>query len=567
MSIDPKAPHSEPRVPTSKILIVDDEKSIRITLSAFLKDEGYAVETVEDAESAQELLKRERFDVVVSDIILPRVSGVALLQQIRETAPDVQVIMMTGEPTLKTAVEAVRAGAHDYLIKPVDKSAILLSVANAVKIKNLEDDKRCLEDENRRHRETLEQQVKHRTHELEETLEKLKKAHKQLIQQERMNALGQMASGIAHDFSNMLMPIIGLSEMLLSDPKVLDDRKEATHMLGIIRSAGYDARHIVQRLRHIYKEEDDEYGPVVLAEVVESIVSITMPKWKEEMNAKGIVIEIATEFEDVPLIKGNAGELREAFVNLMLNAVDAMPEGGAITLRLKPKDERGVVFEVSDTGIGMDAETLRQCVETFFTTKGTQGTGLGLPMVHGIVQRHGGSMEIDSKPGVGTTVRMQFPVPIAIELTEDTAESQPAPISPQCILVIDDEARSRNVVARILRADGHTVEIAEGGQEAKEMVYRKEFDLVITDRAMPVVNGDEIAAEIMKCRPGTPVIMLTGFGDIMKDCGELPVGVTSIITKPVTPNYLRCVISQVMNEGRDEGGDTKEDENVYSSFR
>ena len=533
----------------AKILIVDDEKSIRLTLQAFLKDEGYEVEVAEDVEHAQDLLQRQTFDVVVSDIIMPRVTGVTLLQQIKETAPEVQVVMMTGEPTVETAAEAVRAGACDYLTKPVGKPAILKAVANATTIKGLEDDKRLLEDANQQHRENLEELVEQRTHELQEALERVEKAQDQLIQHERMSALGQMASGIAHDFNNVLMPIRGFSELLLSDPKALDDRDEAIHMLEMIKSASDDATHIVRRLREIYRPDDTDYGSVDLARVLESVASLTTPKWKEEMNAKGVNIDMVTEFQPVPMIKGNASELREAFTNLLFNAVDAMPDGGTITLLLRPADEPGVLLEVSDTGLGMDSETSRHCVEPFFTTKGLQGTGLGLPMVYGIMQRHNGTVEIDSTPGLGTTIRMRFPLPIEIQVADDgPAKKDPEPFPPLRVLVIDDEARSRNLVARFLKDGGHVVETAEGGQQGLQMFRQGEFELIITDRAMPFIGGDEVAAEIANDQPTIPIIMLTGFGDIMKDEGECPTGVTRVMAKPVTGPELMNVIAKVMKQ-------------------
>jgi signal transduction histidine kinase len=530
----------------ARILIVDDEKSIRITLRAFLKDAGYDVAVAEDAQAAQAILKRETFDVVVSDIILPRVSGVALLKQIRETAPDVQVIMMTGEPTVETAGEAVRAGASDYLTKPVGKLAILHAVAIATRIKELEDAKRD-------YQATLERAVKQRTQELAETVEQLKASREQAIQQERMHALGRMASGIAHDFNNVLMPIMGFSEMLLSHPQTLDDRQKTLHMLEMIHCSANDARHIVRRLRLIYKEEDPVYLLVDLARLLESVMSITMPKWKEEMNAKGTTIRLTTQLEEVPLVKGNAGELREALTNLVFNAVDAMPDGGTITLTLQLRDDRRVALEVSDTGIGMDEGTAQHCLEPFFTTKGIQGTGLGLPMVCGIVQRHGGDIEIDSEHGVGTTVRLQFPVPVETDLAEEEPELELEPLPPLRVLVIDDEARSRNLLGQFLKADGHTVEMAEGGEEGVDLFSLGAFDLVITDRAMPTMSGDRAAAEIANLRSEIPIIMLTGFGDIMKDKGECPPGVSRVMSKPVTPNELRHLISQVMREAEQKG--------------
>ncbi len=545
------SPKSEIRNPKSKVLIVDDEKSIRTTLSAFLRDEGYEVEVAEDVEHAQGLLEQEKYDVVVSDIILPRVTGVALLKQIKETAPDVQVIMMTGEPTVETAVEAVRAGACDYLTKPVGKPAILQSIATATKV-------RKLEDENRRYRENLEQLVRQRTSDLEQSVETLKKAQEQLIQQERMNAVGQMASGIAHDFNNVLMPIVGFSEMLLSDPTMLDDRKEIMHMLEMIRSAADDARHIVRRLRQIYKEDDSEYGPVDLAKVLESVVSITMPKWKEEMNAKGVTIEVGTECEDVPLIKGSTSEFREVLINLIFNAVDAMPDGGTITLRLKSKNGTGVLLEVSDTGIGMDETTSQRCIEPFFTTKGVQGSGLGLAMVYGVVERHGGALKIESKRGVGTTIQMRFPVPVATEDVDVVPAEKPERLSSLHVLVVDDEECSLNLIARLLGRDGHNVQKAGAGQEGLDFLRQGTFDLVFTDRAMPRMSGDEFAQEAQKIRSGIPVIMLTGFGDIMNDSAELPDGVSKVMSKPVTTDDLRYVMAKVMKQK--QNGETKQGE-------
>jgi len=523
-----------------KILIVDDEASIRITLAAFLRDDGYEADVAEDVPHAQKHLSRTDYDVVVSDIVLPRVSGVSLMQQLQETAPDIPVILMTGEPTVETAVEAVRAGACDYLTKPVNKLSILRAVANAIRIRDLEDDKHRLEIENQRYQANLEELVNQRTQELEN-------AHKKLVRQERLNALAQMASGIAHDFNNVLMPITGWSEMLLADLDILDDREDARGILEAIRTAGNDARHIVRRLRQVYKEEEIDYELLQLVTVVETAISLTTPKWKEEMNAKGRSIEMEMDCGQAPDIKGNATELREALTNLIFNAVDAMPEGGVITFRARCEDATTVVLEVADTGLGMDEKGRQRCMEPFFTTKGTEGTGLGLSMVHGIMQRHGGELEIESQSGVGTIIRMRFPVPSGNDFKIDKPEKELKQLPAMRVLVIDDEARARNLIAKFLKTDGHSVELAGGGQEGLDVFHHDEFDLVITDRAMPAMSGDEVAKEISRAKPGTPIIMLTGFGDIMKDHGKLPTGVNRVMTKPVTLTELRHFMALVIS--------------------
>jgi CheY-like chemotaxis protein len=344
------------------------------------------------------------------------------------------------------------------------------------------------------------------------------------------------------------MPIIGFSELLLSDPAALDDRKEARHMIDMILSAGNDARQIVRRLRTVYRKDDDaEYETIDIAKNVESAISLTMPKWKEEMSSKNVAIEMATDFHPVPQIRGNASELREALTNLIFNATDAMPKGGVITFRLYCENNVSVVLEVTDTGVGMDYETLRHCMEPFFTTKGVQGSGLGLSMVHGILERHGGTVEIESKPGAGTTIRMRFPVPVEAERTEKKSKTKPKRLPPRRVLTIDDEARSRDLIAALLKSDGHYVETAGGGREGLDLLRVGKFDLIITDSAMPLMSGDEVAGEAQKIRPGIPVIMLTGFGDIMKDIGKCPAGVARVMSKPVTSGELRLAMAAVLN--------------------
>lgn len=531
----------------TRILIVDDEKSIRKTLKAFLSLEGYEVEVAEEVETALELLKESTFDIVISDIVMPRTTGVTLLKNIRDMSPDVKVIMMTGEPTLETAVEAVRAGASDYLTKPVGKIAILHAVANVIMVKELEDEKQRLTAENIQYQEKLEQLVDDRTTELRSTLNELKQAQEQLIQQERMSALGQMASGIAHDFNNALMPIVGFSEMLLDDPSALDDREDALHMLGMIKSSGEDARNIVHRLRDVYKKNNDaDYELLKLSEVLDVVANITMPKWKEEMSARGINIELTTEVADVPQIRGNLTELREALTNLIFNSVDAMSYDGKITLRLDMPNNENVRLQVIDTGVGMNEDAYRHCMEPFFTSKGELGTGLGLPMVYGIVQRHGGRCEIDSTLGIGTRVIMHFPVPTDMVSSDVVPAKEFESLPPMRLLVIDDEASARDILRRMLTMEGHSVDTAVDGVQGIEKMHNAEYDMVLTDRAMPMLSGDEVAAEIARLNPEVPVIMVTGFGDIMREKGEHPAGVTFVMSKPVTRIELRRVMAQVM---------------------
>jgi CheY-like chemotaxis protein/anti-sigma regulatory factor (Ser/Thr protein kinase) len=232
--------------------------------------------------------------------------------------------------------------------------------------------------------------------------------------------------------------------------------------------------------------------------------------------------------------------MREMLTNLVFNAVDAMPEGGTITLRARPDGEH-VLLEVSDTGTGMTDEVRQRCVEPFFSTKGKQGTGLGLALVHSIVERHGGTMAIDSRVAHGTTIMVRLPRHASAPATAAHARPSEAPRRLR-ILLVEDEAAVRTVITHQLGADGHTVDSASNGREGLDKFMSGWFDLVITDRAMPEMGGDQLAIAIIGIAPDKPIIMLTGFGDLMTAKGEKPAGVKAVVSKPVTLDALRQAI-------------------------
>ncbi len=383
----------------------------------------------------------------------------------------------------------------------------------------------------------------------------LKRTQSKIVEQERLRALGQMASGIAHDFNNALSSVLGFSELLLADPdRVVADRERLLRYLGNINTAAKDAASVVRRLREFYRSREDNevFQSVDLGQLVEQAVALTRPRWKDQAQAAGVTIAVETEVGPVPPTAGNEAELREGLTNLIFNAVDAMPHGGTITIRARvdgpgegPEGSAArAVLEVTDTGIGMDEETRRRCMEPFFTTKGLQGTGLGLPMVYGIVRRHDGTIEIESEPGKGTTFTIRLPI-----RTESVLQSgQPAQrIERQLrVLVVDDEDLVREALIAYLAEDGHSVESAANGREGLQKFRAGWFDLVVTDRAMPEMGGDELAAAVKQEAPNKPVLMVTGFGEVMKVQGERPQGVDAVISKPVTISALRAAVLKVM---------------------
>ncbi len=415
------------------------------------------------------------------------------------------------------------------LSKPVDK-IVAGSVENLTRRKRAEHD---LREVNR---------------ELEKALTDLKETQQQVIQQERLSAIGQMASGIAHDFNNTLTPILGFAEVLIKNPAMLDDREETLRCLEMLRTSAQDASNVVSRLREFYRpaETNEEFPIVDLARIIQQAVSLTEPKWRYQAQATGNTVRVTTEFKALPMIAAEESALREVLTNLLFNAVDAMPEGGCISLVTSIEDDKAVL-RVSDTGTGMTESVRQRCLEPFFSTKGERGTGLGLSMVHGIIERHRGQLEIQSAVGKGTAFIIRIPLaetaPIKEASAELAAHSRPA----LNVLIVDDEPRVLEVLSMHLRCDGHNVSTATSGREALEKFRLRQFDLVILDRAMPEMNGEQTAHFIKQVNQNIPVIMLTGFGALIEVTGAQSQAVDVVLSKPVTIDALRRTIDKLLH--------------------
>ncbi|MEI8064496.1 MAG: PAS domain S-box protein, partial [Verrucomicrobiota bacterium] len=324
-------------------------------------------------------------------------------------------------------------------------------------------------------------------HQLIAAVAELKKAQQQMVQQASLRALGQMASGMAHDLNNTLSPIIGFSELLMIHPAKLTDREQALRFLKLINTAGHDAAGMVRRLREFGNQRINynDVESINLISLIKQVIELTQPRWKDQVQSAGLTIQMVTDLGEIPHIVGEAFAIRELLTNLIFNSVDALSAGGTITLGAAV--DRGFVrLWVSDTGTGMTEEVRRRCFEPFFTSKPT-GTGLGLAMVHSIVQRHGGTMEITSEPGAGTTVTIWFPIQL---IQPQAAQAKASGLARKLrILVVDDEPMVREVVELFLTNAGHTVETVGDGATAVTRLTASPFDLVITDKSMPVMNG------------------------------------------------------------------------------
>jgi PAS domain S-box-containing protein len=388
---------------------------------------------------------------------------------------------------------------------------------------------------------------------LQQAYDDLRQSQEVMMEEERLRALGQMASGIAHDINNALTPVLLYADTILETEDMLGE--ESRGYLETIKRSVEDVAHTVARLREFYRQRDDDLKlvPVQMNDIVRQIVDLTRARWSDMPQQRGVVIKVTKELaEDLPKVWGVESEMREALTNLVFNAVDAMPDGGNLVVRtqLAGNTENPLVHvEVSDDGIGMDEETRKRCLEPFFTTKGERGTGLGLAMVFGIVQRHGAGFEVESTLGEGTTVRLVFAVP-PVPL-QDTAPPSIAP-QPQAklrILAIDDDPILLRSLRNALEVDGHFVLTADSGESGITtfcaMHERNEpFDIVITDLGMPYMDGRQIAA-MVKQVSATPVILLTGWGQRLISEGDIPLHVDRVLAKPPRLTELRQTLTQL----------------------
>jgi GAF domain-containing protein/CheY-like chemotaxis protein len=371
--------------------------------------------------------------------------------------------------------------------------------------------------------------------------EQLERSQEQLIRSERLSALGEMAAGVAHDFNNLLAVILGRAELLLRrvDDPTLHGWVEA------VCQAARDGADTVRRIQEFTRTRTTRaLGRVELGDVLQQVVELTRPRWKDEAQSLGIQYDVRV-LGQAPPVAGRPEELREVFANLLGNALDAMPEGGRCLLRLS--SAAGTVeVAVMDTGTGMSDEVRQRVFEPFFTTKGQRGNGLGLAVAWGIVARHGGTIDVDSTPGAGTTFTVRLPAghDFAAESAADAAVEQPPRRAR--ILVVDDEPAVRLVLAALLKDDGHEVTQAASGQEALERCARERFDLVLSDLSMPRMSGWEFATACRERFPTLPVALITGWGDRLDPALLERHGVRFVLAKPFEAKEVSRLIAQVL---------------------
>ncbi len=372
--------------------------------------------------------------------------------------------------------------------------------------------------------------------------EELKATQDQLLQSEKLRAIGEIAAGVAHDFNNTLGIILGNIQLLL---RTAQDEK-TQNRLRAVEQAALDGAETIRRIQEFTRVQPDETtAPVDLSALAETVVEVMKPSWQNSAQANGCRIDVDLELAADVYAAGIAPEIREVLANVILNSVQAMPTGGKLSISTG-HDEPTVWIRIADTGAGMSDAVRNRVFDPFFTTKGVEGSGLGMSVAYGIVKRHRGRITIESAEGEGTAVTIWLPV-------SQSAPGEQLPSAPKLervgsvsILVVDDEEMFGKVLAEMLTEHGHTVRAANCGSEALDMFTKEHYDLVFTDLGMPDMSGWEVAAAIKECSHDTPVVLLTGWGAKVDEDRLSSSKVDLVLSKPVKMDELPAIVAAAL---------------------
>ncbi len=368
-----------------------------------------------------------------------------------------------------------------------------------------------------------------------------KKLEQNLIQIERLRALGEMAGSVAHDFNNLLGAILGNVQLLLSQ----EENRGIADKLGIIERLTVEGAEKVKRLQEFTRIRRDRSLEMI---DVEPVLEQALELINSRAQTQGVKLELTLDRRKLPPVQGNAAELREAFFNILINSIDAMPENGKLTVKSET-DRSSITLTFRDNGSGMPPEVRQRIFEPFFTTKGPQGSGLGMSMVYGIISRHKGEIQVSSSPDMGTTIVIHLPVRegVVTEPGPGAADGPRRDPGPASILVIDDEEVMRNALTDILKIGNHQVKTAADGMKGLEMLRREHFDMVISDLSMPGITGLEVLKQVKKEKPGMPAILITGWGLEMDPDEMNAAGIDKVIRKPFQLKEVLNLVSESIN--------------------
>ena len=376
--------------------------------------------------------------------------------------------------------------------------------------------------------------------------ENLESTRLQLIQSERLRALGELATGVAHNFNNLLSGILGHAQMLLL--KSLD---EATReRLQIIEKLVLDGSEVVKRIQEFTRlRTTKDFSEVNIKDIIDDVIRMTESKWSGGPNIPKITPRIDTDSMEIPIVEGNASELREVFIDILFNAVDAMPKGGELAIQAKSVG-KSVFVTFFDTGEGMSEETKKRVFDPFFTTKGPKGVGLGMSVAYGIISRHNGQIIIDSELGVGTAVTVQLPVSEKV-IKEIEGKFNLKQEEKTKILLIEDHKVTLDILAENLINQGHSVHKADNGMTGIKMFKTGNYDIVITDVGLSDISGWAVCKKIKGMSPQVPVVFITGWGNQLSSSQLKEHGVAFVLAKPFKIEEISSIIKKAVDSKKD----------------
>jgi len=380
------------------------------------------------------------------------------------------------------------------------------------------------------------------------TLTELERRDEQIQRNGRLSALGELASGVAHDFNNLLAGILGNTQLLIMDEIDVERRR----MLYVIEQAAQDGATTVRRIQEFARTSKPQVEETVnLAEVIDGALAITRPRWHNLAQREGRAIQVRSEIDAPLLVLGNAAELRELLINLIVNAIDALPSGGDLTLRLIERhdctsgaEQHLAVLEVSDSGIGIPPVLHERIFDSFYSTKlDGKGSGLGLAMCRQIAARHNGRIELHSAAGQGTTFRVLLPI-VQQSAAPVPTQAAPPPSLALRVLVVDDDPAVREVLTRVLQRAGHEVTRVASAEEALEQFAPLQYDLIFTDLSLSGMDGATLLRHVRARDPQIVAVIVTGWGKL--EAGQhQALGAAAVLTKPFNVSEVLQIVDEI----------------------
>lgn len=615
------------------ILVVEDDEGLSRLIKKSLKNTGFGVEVVHSGMQAVDWVSNKPVNLMLLDYKLPDMSAKMVVDTLKERKIEIPFIIMTGHGDEKVAVEMMKAGAKDYIVKEGEFFELLPSVIKWVFEELQSEEKlvkayKALEESEEKYRffvdnalvgvykanlkgdilyanKALSKIFEHKSPKemmldnVQETLEngknwnifidKLKKKgdiknfevkvvvktgktktvilsgslvgdiltgmimdvtekrefEKRLLQSEKLKAMGVMAAGIAHDFNNVLAIINGYAQLMQSS---CDGNEELLNGLRTICRAVRDGSETVRRMSEFNRMEKDtsKFVSVNMVEMVKQAVDYSRPKWKDLAHAKGATYNLNLEgLNSVPNISGKPSELREVITNMINNALDAMPKGGQISFRTW-NDDHTVCMSIADEGIGMSKDVQMKIFDPFYSTKGVEGSGLGMSVVYGIIGKHGGKIDIESQIGKGAIFIIRLPVAAGTIHTEEFLE----PVNDinvmarnYRILVVDDVKEISDILYMFLSRQGYNVKSVESGAEAIKLLEKESYDLFLCDLGMPEVSGWDLIKAVESLDRKPKIGLVTGWADMLKN--EV-IGVDFVVGKPIDFSILSGHIQEAL---------------------